>query len=96
MEALTTIADSIKAAAASADEAGRKDILDSLRDLQYSIERPEDTMQRVIHLVCCFRQIFGTQNLTLPGIASGSLHNSSRLGFKTVQHPHREPNANFT
>lgn len=51
MEAITTLAEKIRNAAATADEAGRKELLDSLRDLQYSIEKPEDTMQRVIHLV---------------------------------------------
>ncbi|CAG8961995.1 hypothetical protein HYFRA_00014103 [Hymenoscyphus fraxineus] len=50
MEALNSIKDTIKDVANSADEAGRKAILDSLRDLQYSIEKPEDTMQRVIHM----------------------------------------------
>lgn len=41
----------VRTAAATADEAARKKLLDGLRDLQYSIEKPEDTMQRVIHLV---------------------------------------------
>ncbi|TGO15597.1 hypothetical protein BTUL_0038g00270 [Botrytis tulipae] len=50
MEAIKTLAKEIQNAAATADEAGRKELLDSLRDLQYSIEKPEDTMQRVIHL----------------------------------------------
>lgn len=38
--------------AASAGYAERKKLLDTLRDLQYSIEAPEDAMQRVIHMVC--------------------------------------------
>ena len=42
----------IQQEAASASYVGRKKILDTLRDLQYSIEAPEDTMQRVMHLVC--------------------------------------------
>ncbi|KAF4633855.1 hypothetical protein G7Y89_g4256 [Cudoniella acicularis] len=50
MDALNSLASEVTKAAAAADEAGRKQILDSLRDLQYSIETPEDTMQRVIHL----------------------------------------------
>lgn len=51
MHAIKTLAEEIQKAAATADEAGRKELLNSLRDLQYSIEKPEDTMQRVIHLV---------------------------------------------
>lgn len=42
----------IQQEAASASYAGRKKLLDTLRDLQYSIETPEDAMQRVIHMVC--------------------------------------------
>jgi demethylsterigmatocystin 6-O-methyltransferase len=51
MEALRSLTPQIQKSAAAADEAGCKEILNSLRDLQYSIEKPEDTMQRVIHLV---------------------------------------------
>lgn len=51
MEAIKSLAKEIQNAAATVNEAGRKELLDSLRDLQYSIEKPEDTMQRVIHLV---------------------------------------------
>lgn len=49
MESLIT---KIQQEAASATYVGRKKLLDTLRDLQYSIEAPEDTMQRVMHLVC--------------------------------------------
>lgn len=42
----------IEQEAASASYVGRKKLLDTLRDLQYSIETPEDAMQRVIHMVC--------------------------------------------
>jgi demethylsterigmatocystin 6-O-methyltransferase len=51
MEAIQWLAAQVKADAATADEAGRKKLMNSLRDLQYSLEKPEDTMQRVIHLV---------------------------------------------
>ena len=37
--------------AASADEGGRKQLIDSLRTLQYSIETPYDTLQRFAGLV---------------------------------------------
>ncbi|KAM3073027.1 hypothetical protein ACMFMG_008745 [Clarireedia jacksonii] len=50
MEAIEKLAAETQKSAAVADEAGRKEILNSLRDLQYSIEKPEDTMPRVIHL----------------------------------------------
>lgn len=49
MESLIT---KIQQEAASASYVDRKKLLDSLRDLQYSIETPEDTMQRILHLVC--------------------------------------------
>lgn len=42
----------IQQEAASANYVERKKLLDTLRDLQYSIEAPEDAMQRVIHMVC--------------------------------------------
>ncbi|KAM3066195.1 hypothetical protein ACMFMG_012155 [Clarireedia jacksonii] len=51
METIEKLAAEIQKSAVTADEAGRKQILVSLRDLQYSIEKPEDTMQRVIHLL---------------------------------------------
>ncbi|KAM3071149.1 hypothetical protein ACMFMF_007626 [Clarireedia jacksonii] len=51
MEAIEKLAAETQKSAAVADEAGRKEILNSLRDLQYSIEKPEDTMPRVIHLL---------------------------------------------
>ena len=39
-----------KAIAKDADEAGRKKLLDTLRDVAYSIESPEDTIQRIMFL----------------------------------------------
>ncbi|KAF5867872.1 putative o-methyltransferase b protein [Botrytis fragariae] len=59
MDTIKTLAEGIQNAAATANEAGRKELLDSLRDLQYSIEKPEDTMQRVIHLKPLFVDIGG-------------------------------------
>lgn len=35
----------------TADEAGRKQILDSLRDLSYSLESTQDSAQRIMYLV---------------------------------------------
>jgi demethylsterigmatocystin 6-O-methyltransferase len=35
----------------SADEAGRKQLLDELRNLSYSMESPQDTAQRIMYLV---------------------------------------------
>jgi hypothetical protein len=37
--------------AANADEAGRKKVIDALRDLSYAIETPYDTLQRFAGLV---------------------------------------------
>ncbi|KAF2092637.1 O-methyltransferase [Rhizodiscina lignyota] len=44
MEALT---EAVRRVAQSADESERKQLLDSLRDLAYDIERPQDTFERV-------------------------------------------------
>ena len=40
-----------KTVANDTDEAGRKKVLDILRDVAYSIESPEDTIQRVMFYV---------------------------------------------
>ncbi|KAA8575032.1 hypothetical protein EYC84_004253 [Monilinia fructicola] len=40
----------VKAAAATADEAGRKKIIDDLRDLSIELETPWDSMQRIMYL----------------------------------------------
>ncbi|KAF5871803.1 putative o-methyl transferase b protein [Botrytis fragariae] len=40
----------VKAAAANADEAGRKKIIDGLRDLSIELETPWDSMQRIMYL----------------------------------------------
>ena len=40
-----------KALIKTADEAGRKHVLDALRDLSYSLESPQDSAQRIIYLV---------------------------------------------
>ena len=66
MESLIT---KIQQEAASATYVGRKKLLDTLRDLQYSIEAPEDTMQRVMHLVCfsdlrTFPQLLSPQSIS--------------------------------
>lgn len=46
--AMDAVLQQIKTQAELADETGRRVILDKLRDLAYAIERPEDTMQRVL------------------------------------------------
>ena len=43
--------DQIRAHAKDADEAGRKEILDGLRNLTYSLETPQDSIQRIIFYV---------------------------------------------
>lgn len=49
---MENIIDQIKSLAQDADEAGRRKILDGLRDLALSLETPQDTMQRISYLVC--------------------------------------------
>ena len=49
--AMDTLLDQIKAQAAMTDETGRRSIQNKLRDLQHSIEAPEDTMRRILFLV---------------------------------------------
>ena len=45
-----------QALASTVDDAGRQKILDTLRDTQYSIEKPYDTLQRLSCLVSTFPQ----------------------------------------
>lgn len=40
-----------KTLAQTADEAGRKQIIDALRNLSYSLESTQDTAQRIMYLV---------------------------------------------
>ncbi|KAF2468992.1 o-methyltransferas-like protein [Lindgomyces ingoldianus] len=47
---METLIEKVRQEAAQVDEAGRKKLLNQLRDLQYEVEKPEDTMQRIIHL----------------------------------------------
>jgi len=49
--AMDALLDQIKAKAGTVDETGRRAILDKLRDLAFSIEAPEDTMQRILYQV---------------------------------------------
>jgi demethylsterigmatocystin 6-O-methyltransferase len=48
---MDSIVDQVRKLAATADEAGRKKLLDSLRDLSYAIETPYDILQRFAGLV---------------------------------------------
>lgn len=45
-------ANQVRLLAQDADDATRKKILDDLRDLAYSLETPQDTMQRISYMVC--------------------------------------------
>jgi hypothetical protein len=82
MEAIQKLTTEIQNSAATADEAGRKEIMNALRDLQYSIEKPEDTMQRVIHLVSCPPEILIVHELT--NKASSTIHHPSCAGFEDL------------
>lgn len=42
-----------KALINATDETGRKEILDTLRDLSYSLESAQDSAQRILYLVWC-------------------------------------------
>jgi demethylsterigmatocystin 6-O-methyltransferase len=46
MDALAT---QIHSLASTADEAGRKQIIEQLRDLSFSLEEPADVVQRLAH-----------------------------------------------
>jgi demethylsterigmatocystin 6-O-methyltransferase len=52
---MDAIVDQIKSLAQGADEAQRKQILVSLREVSDSIESPNDTLQRLIYLVSVIR-----------------------------------------
>jgi len=48
---MDTIITQVQSLAANANEAGRKQLIDSLRNLQYAIETPYDTLRRFAGLV---------------------------------------------
>lgn len=52
---MDAIVNQIKSLASGADEAQRKQILVSLREVADSIESPNDTLQRLIYLVSAIR-----------------------------------------
>lgn len=60
---MDTVVDQVRKLAATADEAGRKKLLDSLRNLSHAIETPYDTLQRFAGLVSQMKQM----NLTTKG-----------------------------
>ena len=54
MESTEAFISQAQSLANTADETGRKRILDTLRDVQYSLETPYDTLQRLFFLVNMF------------------------------------------
>jgi demethylsterigmatocystin 6-O-methyltransferase len=48
---METMMEYVTSMAKSADEAGRKAIIDGLRDLAISLETPWESMQRIMYLV---------------------------------------------
>ncbi|KAL9111990.1 MAG: hypothetical protein Q9227_003610 [Pyrenula ochraceoflavens] len=46
---ITTLGDKVKDAFGKADEQDRRRITDTLREIQFAVEPPEETMQRLIH-----------------------------------------------
>ena len=53
---METVIDQAKRLANSASEVERKKLIDGLRDLSYSLETPDDTMQRVMYLVSALKK----------------------------------------
>lgn len=51
---MEAVVDQVRGLAGSVDEAGRSRILDQLRDLAYSLESPDETMNRIMFLVSFF------------------------------------------
>ena len=49
---LENLSAEIQRMAATADETVRRRTIDKLREMQYSLEPPEETMQRLIYTVC--------------------------------------------
>ena len=47
----------VQALAGIADDAGRREIMDTLRNLQYSLETPYDTLQRLSCLVSTWHDL---------------------------------------
>ena len=54
MATLEAFAAQARTLASTADDTGRRKMLDLLRDLQYSLESPYDTLQRFSGLVSAF------------------------------------------
>jgi hypothetical protein len=75
-ELLARLTEEVKAISGTADEQLRRRTIDTLRDLQYSLETPEETMQRVIYMVC--HSILKSSNLNLlrDTESNNSLHTS--------------------
>lgn len=48
---ITSIADKVKDAFSKGSEEQRRHITDALREIQFSVEPPEETMQRLIYQV---------------------------------------------
>lgn len=48
---MEAVVEQVRGLAGSADEAGRSKVLDQLRELIYSLESPDETMNRIMFLV---------------------------------------------
>ena len=78
---MEAVIDQAKRVASNANEAERRKIIDGLRDLSYSLETPDDTMQRVMYLVSAIEPLRDDCILrTMRGpVASANLKYSRRL-----------------
>ncbi|QSZ29491.1 hypothetical protein DSL72_004005 [Monilinia vaccinii-corymbosi] len=79
----------VKAAAVNTDEAGRKEIIDGLRDLSIELETPWDSMQRIMYLQF---QLTGAQigcdmKLSEVMVAKKGPMTADRLSKETVSDP---------
>ena len=54
---MEAIIDQAKRLAGNVSEQERKKLIDGLRDLSYSLETPDDTMQRIMYMVGVFIQV---------------------------------------
>ena len=86
MEALST---EVKKLAHAADEHGRKKLLNELRDLAYSIESPDDSVQRIMYQVADFPAILAKSKLT-PFIGTTNQCSESGYRFEDLRYASRQ------
>ncbi|MCJ1268551.1 hypothetical protein MMC22_008439 [Lobaria immixta] len=81
---MEAVVDQVKGLAGSADEAGRSKILDQLRELAYSLESPDETMNRIMFLNLQIAAVRVGINLGLFDILAASETPLSLVEIKAV------------